>query len=101
MARPAQDARYTEAAFQDRPLALREWGGAAIGPREDFGAVIRGENDDGVVVQAKVLELLHDNADVVIELGHAGFFFGPAILRVAHLLILVREVRDDVHARRV
>ena len=39
--------------------------------------------------------------DVVIELGHAGFFFRPAILRVAHLLVLVREVRDDVHARRV
>ena len=40
-------------------------------------------------------------ADVFIELEHAGFFFRPAILRVAHLLILVRQVRDDVHARRV
>src|SRR5881398_3059616 len=36
--------------------------------------------------------------DVVIELSHACFFFGPAILRVAHLLILVRKMGDDVHA---
>ena len=46
-------------------------------------------------------EFLHYKADVVIELGHAGFFFRPAILRVTHLLVLVREMRDDVHARRI
>ena len=45
----------------------------AIGPGEDLGAVVGREDDDGVVVLAHVLELLHDEADVVIELGHAGF----------------------------
>ena len=40
-------------------------------------------------------------ADDVVELGHAGFLNGPAVLRVAHRFILRREVRDDVHARRV
>jgi len=39
--------------------------------------------------------------DVVIELGHAGLFFRPAVLGVAHLLVFVGEVRDDVHARRI
>ena len=101
MAGPAQDARHAEAAFHDRPFALRERRRSAIGPGEEFGAVVGGEDDDGVVVHAHVLELLHHQTDVVIELGHAGFFFRPAILRVAHLLVLLREMRDDVHARRV
>ena len=48
-----------------------------------------------------VLELLHDQTDVVIELGHAGFFFRPAVLRVAHRLVLGRKMRDDMHARRI
>jgi hypothetical protein len=80
---------------------LRERCLTAIGPGEDFGAVIRGEDHDGVVVDADVLEFLHHQADVVIELGHAGFLFRPAILRVAHRFILLGEMRDDVHARRV
>ena len=46
-------------------------------------------------------ELLHHQADVVVELGHAGFLLGPAVLCVAHRFVLRREVRDDVHARRV
>ena len=88
MAGPAQDARHAEAAFHDRPFALRERRRSAIGPGEEFGAVVGREDDDGVVVLAHVLELLHHEADVVIELGHAGFLFRPAVLRVAHLLIL-------------
>ena len=46
-------------------------------------------------------ELLHDRADDVVELRHAGLVDGPAVLGVAHLLVLLGEVRDDVHARRV
>ena len=82
MAGPAQDAGHAEAAFHDRPLALRERRLPAIGPGEDFRAVVGGEDDDGVVIHAHVLEMLHHQADVVIELGHAGFFFRPAVLRV-------------------
>ena len=66
-----------------------------------LGAVVRGKDHDRVVVDAEVLQILHHQPDVVIELGHAGFFFRPAILRIAHRLILRREMRDDVHARRV
>ena len=101
MAGPAQDAGHAEAAFEDGSLGLRERRLTAIGPGEDFGAVVGGEDDDGVVVLAHVLELLHHQADVVVELGHAGFLFRPAVLRVAHRLILRREMRDDVHAGRV
>ena len=74
---------------------------AAVRPGERLGAVVGGEHDDGVVVDAEVLELLHGGADDVVELGHAGFVDRPAILRVAHRLILRRQVGDDVHARRV
>src|SRR5437868_15314432 len=56
---PAQDARYAETAFEDCAFALCERGSAPIGPREEFGAVVRGEDNDGVVVQAEVLEFLH------------------------------------------
>src|SRR5439155_7243142 len=68
MARPAQDARHAEATFENRPFGLREWCRAAIGPGEEFGAVVSGEDDDGVVVQAEVLKLLHYQTNVVIEL---------------------------------
>ena len=101
MARPAKECRHAEAAFEDRSLGLRERRLTAIGPGKDFGAVVGGEDDDGVVVHAHVLELLHHQTDVVIELGHAGFLFRPAILRVAHRFIFRREMRHDVHARRV
>ena len=88
MARPAKERGHAEAALEDCSLGLRERRLTAIRPGEDFGAVVGGEDDDGVVVHAHVLELLHHQADVVIELGHAGFLFRPAILRVAHRFIL-------------
>ncbi len=55
------------------PSCLRERRRAAVRPGEHFGAVVGGEDDDGVIVHAHVLELLHDRADDVVELGHAGF----------------------------
>src|SRR6266516_2728133 len=72
---PAQDARHAETAFEDRAFALCERRGAPIGPGKELSAIVGGEDDDGVVVQAEILELLHHQADVVIELGHAGLLF--------------------------
>src|SRR5579864_9263598 len=101
MAGPADDAWHAEAAFHDRSFRLRERRGAAIRPGERFGAVVGGENDNGVIVQPRILEMLHHQADVVVELRHAGFFDGPTILRVHHCRVFGREVGDHVHARRV
>ena len=39
------------------------------------------KHDDGVAVEAVVLQVLHDRADDVVELRHAGFLDGPAVLR--------------------
>ena len=38
---------------------------------------------------------------IVVKLRHAGFVNGPAILGVAHRLVFRREMRDDVHPRRI
>src|SRR5215468_182869 len=100
-ARPADDARHPEAPFEPRALAACERRLASVRPRKVLGAVVGAEGDDGVVIEAVILHVLHDGADDVVELRHAGFLDGPAILRRAHVLVLVREVRDDVHARRV
>jgi hypothetical protein len=45
--------------------------------------------------------MLKHAADDIVELRHAGFLDGPAVLRVAHVLIFFRQMRDDVHPRRV
>src|SRR5882672_6537957 len=101
LARPADHRRDAETALHDRALGLRKRGLPAVRPGEDLGAVVGGEDDDGVVVHAAVLQLLHHDADVVIHLLHAGLVDGPAVLGVAQLLVLVRQVRDDVHPGRI
>ena len=90
-----------QAAFQARSLAAGEGRLPAVGPGEVLGAVVGGEDDDGIVLKAVVLEILHHRADDVVELRHAGFLDGPAILRRAHVLILFREMRLHMHAGRV
>ncbi len=82
MAGPAEEARNAEAAFIDRAFALREWGHTAIRPGEQFGAVVGGKDDNGVFVFTDVLEMLHHQTDIIIELGHAGFLFRPAVFGI-------------------
>jgi hypothetical protein len=98
---PTQDHRRAEAAFQCRALAARERRLAAIGPSEVFGAVVGGEPDDRVLLEAVVLEVLHHRTDDVVELRHAGFLNGPAILRIAQALVFRGQVRDHMHASRI
>ena len=68
-----------------------------------IGAVIGGENDDGVVELAHVFELLEDVADVVVHLLHAGFVDAPVLAAglAHHGHVLVGQHGGDVHARRV
>ena len=73
------------------------------GKAHGFGSVVGGEDQDGVVELAHVLELLDDVADVVVQLLHAGFVDAPvlAALRADHRLVFRRQHRRDVHAGRV
>src|SRR5262249_4993487 len=98
LTRPADDARYAEAALKGRSFASGKGRLTTIGPSKVLRAVVSGEDNDGVVVNTHVLHLLHDGADDVVKLRHTGFLDGPAILRRAHLLVFVREMSDDVHA---
>ena len=44
-----------------------------------LGAVVGGEDHDGVVELAHVLQLLEHDADVVVHLLHAGFVDAPVL----------------------
>ena len=56
-----------------------------------LGAVVGGEDDDGVVGNAKIVERLHEFADRVVDLRHAGFFETVVRLGVHHRLVLFGE----------
>src|SRR4051794_10502623 len=55
LTRPADHRRRAEAALHNRALALRERRLSAVRPRKDFGTIVGGEDDDGVVVDTHVL----------------------------------------------
>ena len=82
-ARPANDHRSAIAAFPGLALLALERRDAAVGEGDRLGAVVGGEDDDGVVELAHVLELLEDVADVVVHLLHAGFVDAPVLAAAA------------------
>ena len=59
--------------------AFRLWKGVTppSGKVIVLSAVVRGEDDNRIVQFAHVLELLQDDADVVVHLLHAGFVDAP------------------------
>ena len=100
---PADDARCPHAAFPGGELSALERRGSAVRKADGLGAVVGGEDDDGVIELAHVLKLLEDEADVVVHLLHAGFVDAPvlAALLAEHRHVLVRQHRRYVHARGV
>src|SRR5262249_2906602 len=56
--RPGDHARLPEAAFADRAFGVLERSHAAIRPREYLRPVVRGEDDNGVVGLADIIEML-------------------------------------------
>src|ERR1700689_3583973 len=52
VARPANDAGHAEATLERRAFAAGERGLSAVRPGEVLGAVVGGEDHDGVVVEA-------------------------------------------------
>ena len=71
--------RSAHAAFPGAQLAAFERGGAAVREGDRLGAVVGGEDDDRVVELAHVLQLLQHDADVVVQLLHAGFVEAPIL----------------------
>src|SRR5262245_20972653 len=100
-ARPTDDRRHAEAALERRSLAAGERRLATIRPGEVLGAIVSREGKDRVVLEPIVLEVFHDRTDDVVELRHSGFLDRPPVLRRAHVLVLLREMREHVHAGRI
>ena len=85
VARPTDDQRSAVAAFPGLALLALERRNAAVREGDRLGAVVGGEDDDGVVELAHVLQLLEHEADVVVHLLHAGFVDAPVLAaRLAH-----------------
>ena len=59
------------------------------------------KTSDGVVGLADVVQVLHDGADAVVHLLHAGFFQAVVGLVVHLAWYFGGQEREDVHARRV
>ena len=68
---PLDESGHAKAALPGRPLLAVKGDGAAVGPGEGFGAVVGRVEDDGVVIDAKLLDPGEDTADVMIVLEHA------------------------------
>src|SRR5262249_681304 len=84
LARPSDDRRHAEATLAAGALGVLERRHATIRPSEHLGAVVGGEDDDGVVGLADVVEMLQQRAYAVIELRHAGFLETVVGLAVLH-----------------
>ena len=92
---PANDHRHAVAAFPVGCLLAAERRLPPSGQVHDLGAIVGGEDDDGVVGDAEVVELLEQLTDIAVELHHA-----IRIEPVAGLALRRRlQMRPHVHAR--
>src|SRR4029077_8456873 len=77
--RPTNNTGSPHTAFPSREFSTSEGCHATVRVGYVLGAVVGGEDDDGVVQLAHVLELLENVADVVVQLLHAGFVDTPVL----------------------
>ena len=76
---PANYRRYSESTFPGCALLAVKWCRVAVGPRHGFRTIVRSENDDRVVRDSKVIQLLQNFADIVVEFLHHDILKSPAI----------------------
>src|ERR1700722_1087187 len=89
---PADHHRSAHAAFPGGQLAALERGGAAVREGDGLSAVVGGEDDNRVVGLPHVVDLLENEADVVVHLLHAGCVDAPVLAAglTHHRHVLVR-----------
>jgi len=93
---PADDQGHAEAAFPSRAFFAVEGGDPAVGPAARFRPVVSAVDHDRVVVDPEFLQLVQEQADVIVVFHHAIGIEpdpGPA-------LRFLLQPRPDVHARR-
>ena len=70
-ARPADDERHADTAFESRTFAFAERaGGAGMASEVQPGAVVAGKDNDGVLINTLVFECLEHGTDGAIDIGH-------------------------------
>ena len=94
---PANGRRHAEAALPVGVLLAAERRRAAVGPREFLRAVVGRVHDDGVFVDAEILQRVQQFADVRVVFDHAVGIDAETRLAARRFL----QPRPDVHARRV
>ena len=94
---PADHRRHAVATFPVGVLLAAEHRGAAVGPGKGLGAVVGRVHDDGVLVEAELLQLRQHLPHVPIVLDHAIGVDAQAGL--ARRLLL--QMREDMHPGRV
>src|SRR6266446_2979291 len=67
-ARPLRDHGDAESALKRCALLAAEWGIATIRPTEGLGAIVAGEDHDGIVGNAEVVQLLENAANCHVQL---------------------------------
>jgi hypothetical protein len=103
MPRPTDHHRAAVPAFPGLAFLTLERGHTTVGKRNRLGAIVAREGDDRVVKLAHVFQLLEHDANIVVELLHAGFVDPPVLAApfAQHCLVFRRQHGGDVHARRV
>src|SRR5262249_3185654 len=76
---PSDHARSAVAALPCLSFLPLEWSDAAVREGDRFSAVVGGEDNDGVIQLAHLLQLRQHHSDVVIHLLHAGFVDAPVL----------------------
>ncbi len=102
LARPAQDARHAEAAFHHGALAAGERRLSAVRPGEVLGAVVGRERRRWCCCRRPVSSSFCITAPTTSSsCAMPASSIDQPFSERAHLLVLLREMRDDVHARGV
>ena len=94
LAGPADHRRHAEAAFPGRVLLVAERRHAAVRPGVHVRAVVGGEHDDGVVVDAQVVELLEHLRRRCSSSSTMPSWYGPANSATGRMLSGTSSVRD-------
>src|SRR5208283_791043 len=71
---PADNGRHTESTIIGRTLTAFERSHTTVRPGVDFGTIVGGEYNDGVVGFADVFKVFEKLTNAVVHLGHTRFF---------------------------
>src|SRR5439155_21219839 len=112
MARPGNDRRHTNAAFEQTELGAAIWAGAApaeMRPILNRVAIVGLKHNNRAVAQAKVIKLLHEPANAFVQRGDEGaveisgvrkIFVALEPFHIA-LIWIMREIDGEVEKERL